>query len=141
MIFSGCLVGATYNHTADIYKKTLVQDPTSYAVADSWAKDHSITCYARSIQTDAVSDAASGKKVNDIYAEYEFIKIMTGEKLNRRQRITNIRGSNGVLLWSEYERGEAVTVFEVQGVTSISDPFGAVIEYEVLAKRVQVQNG
>jgi hypothetical protein len=44
-------------------------------------------------------------------------------------------------MWAEAQRAGAATVFEVQGVTPISDPFGAIIEYEVLAKRVQVQNG
>lgn len=141
MIFSGCLVGAVYTHTAEIQSKTLVQDPNSLAVKSTWALDHKITCYARSIQTDAVSDAAAGKKFNDIYMQYEFIKVMTGERLSQRQRITNIRSAEGQLIWVEEERGDVATVFEVQGITPIFDPFGALIEYEALCKRAQVQNG
>jgi hypothetical protein len=141
MIFSGCLVGAVYTMTADIQNKATVQDPASLMISSSWTKDHSITCYARSIQTDAVSDAAAGKKFNNIYMEYEFIKIMTGERLNQRQRVTNIRDAEGGLIWVESEANDVATVFEVQGVTPIFDPFGGLIEYECLCKRVQVQNG
>lgn len=142
MIFGGCLTGANYNMTADIYVKSVTQSASgSGFLKGSWAKDHSITCYATSIQTDAVSDSGSGKKFNAEYDEYDFIKIHTGERLNKRQRVTNIRAANGNAIWVDEERGGDPTIFEVQGVTALLDPFGEVIQYEVLAKRVEVQNG
>lgn len=127
---------------ADIYEKSVVQSASgSGFLSGTWALDHTINCYATSIQTDAVSDSGSGKKFNAEYDEYDFIKVHTMERLNKRQRITNVRAADGTVLWKEDERGGDPMIFEVQGVTALLDPFGAIVQYEVLAKRVEVQNG
>lgn len=141
MIFDTCLVGSTYGMTADIYVQSVVQDTKSKMTTKTWTLDHNINCEARSIQTDAVSDDASGKDFRQEYREHEFIKIITGERLNKRQRITNIRDKAGRLIWINDERGGDATIFEVQGVTPRFDPFQTLIDYEVLCKRVEVQNG
>jgi hypothetical protein len=127
---------------ADIHEKSVVQSASgSGFLKGTWAYDHTINCYATSIQTDAVSDSGAGKKFNAEYDEYDFIKVHTGERLNKRQRITNIKGADGKLIWVDDELGGAAMIFEVQGVTALLDPFGAVVQYEVLAKRVEVQSG
>lgn len=141
MIFDGCLVSANYNMTADILVETTTQDAKSKALVKTWAVHHSIKCYATSIVTDAVSDDSDGKQFRFAYDEWQFIKIRTGERLNKRQRVSNIRDKAGALIWVEAERGNVATEFEVQGVTPRLDPFQSVIDYEVLLKRVEVQNG
>jgi len=140
MIFSGCLTGANYNMKADVLSKVVTQDPLTRQFIETWTKTAEISCYARSIQTDAVSDAASGKKYNADYEEYEFIKVNTMKHLGKRDRISNIRSADGEYLWIESELQGAPTVFQVQGVTSEFDPFGTLVQYEILAKRVEVQN-
>lgn len=141
MIFDGCLVSANYNMTADILVKVIAQDPKSKAMVNSWEVDHSINCYATSIVTDAVSDDSDGKQFRAAYDEWQFIKIRTGERLTKRHRVTNIKDRSGNVIWIEDSRDGVPTEFEVQGVTPRFEPFGSVIDYEVLLKRVEVQNG
>jgi hypothetical protein len=141
MIFSGCLTSANYNMTADILVQTVVQDQKSKATTKLWEVDHQIRCYATSIVTDAVSDDSDGKDFRFAYSEWQFIKIRTGEKLGKRHRVSSIRDASGELIWTEMERNDAPTTFEVQGVTPRMDPFQNIIDYEVLLKRVEVQNG
>jgi hypothetical protein len=141
MPFASCLIGSSYGMSADIYNQTVTQDPKSKATTKAWTLSHTINCDARSIVTDAVSDDGSGKDFRQEYREHEFIKIITGERLNKRQRVTNIRDKNNNLLWINDERDGDPTIFEVQGVTPRLDPWQSIIDYEVLLKRVEVQNG
>lgn len=141
MIFDSCLVSATYNMTADVHNLAVTQNPKSKAISKVWTKDHSITCYAFGVLTDAVSDDASGKTFRFRYEENQYIKMHTGERLSKRQRITNIRDASGNLIWVEDDLpGSPATVFEVQGTTVRHDPFQNFVDYEVLLKRVEVQN-
>jgi hypothetical protein len=136
----GCLTGATYTMTADILEPTVSQDTLTGQIEKVWEVSHSISCYAESILTDAVSDASSGKKFGKEYTEFEFINIKVGSPLSKRTRIQNIRGANGVVLWPQLERPDNSMIFEVQGCIPLINPFGQVTQYKVLAKKVEIQN-
>lgn len=60
--------------------------------------------------------------------------------LSRRDRVTDIRNNKNVLLWKEEEFDDAPTVFEVNGVTPIIDPFGNHIENSALLQRAEIQS-
>jgi hypothetical protein len=137
----GCLTSAKYVHKLDVLVNQVSQDALSKAISREWVYDRTIKCYVNSVATDAVSDASSGKKFDDDYKEYEVIKIMSTERFSKRQRVTNIRGVGGNVMWTEDGIADEPTVFEIQGCYPRQDPFGRVIEYEILAKRVPVQSG
>ena len=77
---------------------------------------------------------------NNIYKNENFIQIRTIEKLNIRYKIKNIRNKDGKYIWTELNYPtETPTVFEVVGVTPITDPFGTIVAYNSTAKRSENQ--
>ncbi len=135
----GCLTGATYSHKVDILAPTATQTMTGQ-LEKVWSYAKTVSCYAESIQTDAVSDDSSGKKFQDEYSEYEYINVHIMTPLSKRTRIVNLRTQDGTPLWPQYERPQLSVVFEVQGCLPILNPFGQIMEYKVLAKRTQIQD-
>lgn len=61
------------------------------------------------------------------------------EIVTRRDRITDIRDRNGNLIWIEEESTNRPTIFEVTGVTPVTDPFGTQIKNFSLLSRAQDQ--
>jgi hypothetical protein len=59
--------------------------------------------------------------------------------LTRRDRVTDIRNNRNVLLWKEEEFDDSPTIFEVNGVTPIIDPFGTHVENSALLQRAEIQ--
>jgi hypothetical protein len=66
----------------------------------------------------------------------KFPKFIT---LTRRDRVTDIRNSENILLWKEEEFDDSPTIFEVNGVTPIPDPWGKHIENSALLQRAEIQ--
>jgi hypothetical protein len=127
--------------TADILEPTATQNAMTGQIEKVWSVTQSIKCYAESILTDAVSDDSSGKQfTGKEYSEYEYIGIKAGTPLSKRTRIQNIRGADGSSLWPQYERPSHSMVFEVQGCIPLLNPFGAVMQYKILAKRIEIQD-
>lgn len=136
----GCLAGASYTMKADILEPTATQNALTGQIEKVWSVVESISCYAESILTDAVSDDSSGKQFSKEYSEYEYISIKTSKPLSKRTRIQNVRGSDGSSLWPQYERPTHSMVFEVQGCIPLLSPFGVVMQYKTLAKKVEIQD-
>lgn len=126
--------------TADVLAPTVTQNATTGQIEKVWTVAETIKCYAESILTDAVSDDSSGKQFGNDYSEYEFISIKAGKPFSKRTRFRNIRGADGSSLWPQYERPSHSMVFEVQGCIPLLNPFGAVMQYKILAKRVEIQD-
>lgn len=68
------------------------------------------------------------------------IKFPKNVILTRRDRVTDIRNSEAELLWKEEEFDNSATIFEVNGVTPIVDPWGKHIENSALLQRAEVQS-
>lgn len=71
--------------------------------------------------------------------DYIMIKFPANVTLTKRDRVTDIRNSKGVLLWKEEEFTDAPTVFTVEGVVPITDPFGMYVENSALLQRSEIQ--
>ena len=72
--------------------------------------------------------------------DYVTLKFPRDVLLTRRDRVTNIRDKRtGRLLWAEEEIGGIATVFEVNGITPVIDPFGVHVQNFALLQRVEVQ--
>ena len=68
------------------------------------------------------------------YNAEDWIVVRTKERLNRRQRIGEVKASDGTQMWLEAD-GDPV-LFDVKGVTPVSDGFGKILEFMVYAERV-----
>lgn len=100
-----------------------------------------VECYVRGFPEVGFRSSANNENFLDgVYKPFEAIQMVFPAKyvLNRRQLVTNIRGSNDIILWLEEETGQP-TVFEVQGVTPTFDPFGKHIDNLTVLKRADIQ--
>jgi len=140
----------------------VVQDPETGGIKKEWREDAAVAtpikrdrgttwkpttnrfdieCYVRGFPEVGFRSSANNENFLDgKYMPFEAIQMVFPAKyvLNRRQLVTNIRGSNDAILWQEEETG-LPTVFEVQGVTPTFDPFGKHIDNLTVLKRSEEQ--
>ena len=117
-----------------------VDDPTTPEIDAT-----SFNCIARGIVAGGIRVAGTTERITPQgvldSADYVFMQLGPNLELSKRDRIYNIKSSNGHLVWKEEEHNGAATVFEVLGVTPIMDPFGRHIENHALLQRAEVQSG
>lgn len=125
----------------DVFAQTETQDPSTGSIKKEWSYDRTVDCFAKGIISNSTSSRGSDRQdFNNRYTNDQMIQIRTINKLNIRHKITNIRTKNGVYIWTELDYpSETPTVFEVVGVTPVTDPFGGVIAYNTTAKRSENQ--
>jgi hypothetical protein len=125
----------------DIYSQTDVQDPDTGLIKKTWQYSKSIDCHAKSfISNSSTSRSSDSQRFGNIYENNQMLEIRTHNKLNLRQKISNIRDSDGEYIWTELNFPEdSPTVFEVVGTTPITDPFGHTIAFSTIVKRSENQ--
>jgi hypothetical protein len=135
------LVSNMFVMTLDIYKQFDEQDTMSGAIKKEWHFIESIPCYAKGIISNSGTSRTSDKSV--IGNKYEYVQtleVRTARRLTLREKVTNIRNSDGYVIWTELDAPtETPTVFEVIGTTPITDPFGSVLAYNSTLKRSENQ--
>jgi hypothetical protein len=133
---------------------TVKQDPDSGAIIRDWEPNvpddpeteeneaaglEPFNLIARGVVQGGVK---ASEQFSDLYnaADYVRISFPPNVVLSRRDRVTNIRSSKGVVIWLEEEGEEDLpTIFSVTGVTPVIDPFGNHVENTALLERVQAQ--
>lgn len=163
-----CLTSARFNMKADVLRQTNLdnpdtpedegawvthQDPDSGEIYREWESNtpddpdtpedestnlEGFKCLARGVPQAGVK---ASEQFSEVYNAADFVRINypASVKLTRRDRVTNIRSSDGFVIWLEEEHGDAPTVFSVTGVTPVIDPFGKHIENVALLERIQTQ--
>lgn len=141
----GCLTGSSYTMKADIYVPTKTQDANTGIVAKAWELDSSISCMAKGIVRDTISNNSSAVDLaNYLTAVTNIVKIRTRHPINSEYRLANIRNSEGAV-WTEGDtinsQGgiDGTTIFEPRGSTPIIDFDGKVLEYETVLQRQEIQ--
>lgn len=158
-----CLASAKFSMLMDIIKPVgappelggeyqWVQDPVSGAIKEVHIADPSdpdqtesgriieaVPCIAKAAITSSIRAA---EKFGEEYINDEWVKItlpFTAD-LSQRDKIRNIRDSNGRTIWSEEEsNGNLPTVFDVFRISPVVDGFGQIVEKVALVKRAEVQ--
>lgn len=125
----------------DLYVQSDSQDPDTGALKKEWNYLNSLECYAKGVVSNsATTRAGDVQKFDNKYSNFQMIQIRTINKISLRHKITNIRNKNGEYIWTELDYpSETPTVFEVVGVTPMTDPFGETIAYNTIAKRSENQ--
>lgn len=118
-----------------------VDDPNT-PEDESLAELNTFSCVARGIIDGGIRVAGTTEMWDQLYRNVDFVRITfgAGRTISKRDKITNIRGSNGEILWKEEEQPLAPpTVFDVMGVTPTPDPFGRPMEFVALLQRSEIQ--
>lgn len=119
----------------------IADDP---ATSENESNTVEIKCWARGIVDGGIRAAATTESFDDIYRNVDIINMWIPKqyKVTKRDRITNIRSKNGTVLWrdEENEVGSQVTptVFNVNGVIPVFDPFNNHIDNFCLLERAEV---
>lgn len=126
--------------TLDIYIQREQQDPDTGVMKREFMYEKTVPCYARGIISQNGSRNYDKQTFDNRYTNEQFIEVRTEERLNPRQKVTNISDSDGNTIWYEINHpNNTPTVFEIMGTTPISDPFGRVLGYNTSLKRSENQ--
>ena len=166
---AGCIFGTAYTMTATLLRQVasgvssitegyykIIQDPITGEIQRDWQPVDpndpipvviDIPCVAEAIVVAGFRGAATIENWSNRYRYADWIKITydPSYKITNRDRLTSIRtSSTGVVIWQETEQSTANTngpdsVFEVVGITPITDPFGRHIQNVALLQRAEVQ--
>jgi hypothetical protein len=125
----------------DVYRQVDEQDIDTGAIKKAWIYQRTVDCHAKGVISNSATTRSSDKQVFDNrYKNDQQIQVRTVDRLTAREKITNIRDQYDVPIWTEINfPTETPTVFEVVGVTPITDPFGRTIGYNSAMRRSENQ--
>jgi len=125
----------------DVYRQIDQQDPDTGAIKKEWIYQKSIDCHAKGTISNSATTRSSDKQIFDNrYANDQQVQVRTIERLTSRDKVSNIRDQKDNPIWTEINfPSDTPTVFEVVGVTPITDPFGRLIGYNSTLKRSENQ--
>mgnify|MGYP003325663752 FL=1 len=135
------IVASTLQMYVDVYVQSDTQDRDTGIIKKEWLFIKTVPCSAKGVISNSISTRSSDRQVIDTrYQNEQFIQVRTSEKLNMRNKLTNVRTKKGTVIWSEINYPtETPTVFEIIGITPVTDPFGEIIAYNTMAKRSENQ--
>lgn len=135
------LVDSVMPMLLDVYKQFDRQDPNTGAIKKEWQFDRTVPCSAKG----NISRSSSGRTgdtqvLSNKYVNEQTLQIRTLEKLTLREKLTNIRDSEGTVVWEELNfPTNTPTVFELMGITPMIDPLGGILGYNSTVKRSENQ--
>jgi hypothetical protein len=135
------LINSVLSMRLDVYRQSEVQDADTGALKREWNYHRTVDCHAKGVISNSATTRSSDKQVfGNKYMNDQIIQVRTAEKLTMREKVTNVRDMKDNVIWSEINfPTETPTVFEVIGVTPITDPFGNVLGYNSSMKRSENQ--
>lgn len=130
------------------------QDPETGEIIRVWVvedtdpvtpgtQEKKVKCIVRGILDGGIRVAGTTERYTPqgILESVDYVKMQfpASVTITKRDRITNVANRNGIIIWREEESNNAPTIFDVLGVTPITDPFGNLIEWTALLHRSEVQ--
>lgn len=135
------LIDAVLSMTMDVYRQFDTQDEDTGAIVKEWHYYKSVACHAKGVVSNSSTTRSGDRQIFDNrYTNDQTIQVRTAERITAREKITNIRDSDGNVIWVEINfPTDTPTVFEVMGNTPLTDPFGRVVAYNSTMKRSENQ--
>ena len=135
------LVDSVMPMLVDIYRQFDSQDPDTGSIKKEWQFDRTVPCSAKGIISNSSSSRTVDKQIlSNKYTNDQILQIRTSDKITLREKITNIRDAQGTVIWEELNfPTNTPTVYELMGITPMTDPFGGVIGYNSTVKRSENQ--
>ena len=125
----------------DVYKQFESQDPATGSLKKEWQFNRTMQCSAKGTISNMASGRSGEKQTfSNKYTNEQMLQIRTTTKLLFNEKITNIRSLDETVIWEEINfPSNTPTVFEIVGVTPITEPMGGVIGYNTTVKRSENQ--
>lgn len=122
--------------TFDLLTLTRIQNESGEIVRAWIPGQTGIKGIARGISGGGIRVVGSTERWGDVHEDVEIVRLQTDFNLSKRDRVSNIRDGSGVLAW---EDDGISTIFDIAGAMPVFDPFGRLMEYDVLLMRAEVQ--
>lgn len=131
------------------------QDPMTGEIVEQWIpapgepapinSTIEVPCEIRGVQSSAYAAGPNREEFGSLYENLEYLQMKYPAKYNitKNDRITNIKDSKGKVIYKDFEFSEDApesatnTIFNVDGVTPIFDPFNVHIENFALLSRAE----
>lgn len=125
----------------DVYKQFDTQDESTGAFKKEWQFNRTVACHAKGVISNSATTRSGDKQVfSNKYLNDQVLQIRSATKLTFREKITNIRTADGTIIWEEVDfPNNTPTVFEVMGVTPMTEPLGGIVGYNTTVKRSESQ--
>ncbi len=135
------IVDSVLSMNLDVYRQSEIQDPDTGAIVREWNYYKTVACHAKGVISNSATTRSSDKQIfSNKYSNDQIIQVRTLHRITMREKITNIRDVDNNVIWAEINfPTETPTVFEVIGITPMTDPFGNVIGYNSSLKRSENQ--
>lgn len=135
------LTNAVFSMKMDVYRQLDVQDDNTGAIKREWTYYKTVPCHAKGVISNSATSRNGDRQLFDNrYKNDQMIEVRTSNRLTTREKVTNIRNSDNLVIWSEIDfPSDTPTVFEVIGTTPLTDPFGKVLAYNSTMKRSENQ--
>lgn len=120
----------------DVYKQFDTQDDSTGALKKEWQFNRTLSCHAKGV----ISRSGDKQEFSNKYTNNQILEVRTSTKITPREKITNIRALDGTIIWEEVNfPNNTPTVFEVMGITPMTEPLGGVVGYNITVKRSEIQ--
>jgi len=125
----------------DVYKQFDLQDADTGSIKKEWQFDRTVPCSAKGIISNSSSSRTGDRQVmSNKYTNDQILQIRTSDKITLREKITNIRDAEGNVIWEELNfPTNTPTVYELMGITPMTDPLGGIVGYNSTVKRSENQ--
>jgi len=135
------LVDSVLPMLIDIYRQYESQDESTGALKKEWQFNRTIPCSAKGVVSNSTSSRSGDKQTfSNKYINEQILQLRTTSKIIFSEKITNVRHLDGTIVWEEINfPTNTPTVFEVVGVTPMTEPFGGVVGYNTTVKRSENQ--
>lgn len=135
------LVDSVLPMLIDIYRQYESQDESTGALKKEWQFNRTITCSAKGVVSNSTSSRSGDKQTfSNKYVNEQMLQLRTTSKIIFSEKITNVRHLDGTVIWEEINfPTNTPTVFEVIGVTPMTEPFGGLVGYNTTVKRSENQ--
>lgn len=135
------LISSVMPMKLDVYRQIDTQDANTGAIKKQWVYYKTLMCHAKGVISNSATKGNSDvQTMGNRYLNEQLVQVRTLEKLTLREKITNIRNKDGVVIWTELDTpNNEPTVFEIKGTTPLTDPFGSILAYNSIMKRSENQ--
>lgn len=139
-----CLATTNYVLRADVYRPLITQDITGVA-NKRWRYERTLLCSARSILRKGTGDNSTAMEIEERLNQLNsMIKLRCNRTIPSDRLVLNIRNEDLTIYQENQDPASAggyntATIFEVFGSSPIINYDGAVIEYETILRRREIQ--
>jgi len=95
------IIDSVLSMNLDVYRQSEIQDTDTGAIVREWNYYKTISCHVKGVISNSATTRSSDKQLfSNKYINDQVVQVRTIEKLTIREKVTNIRDSQGNAIWT-----------------------------------------